>query len=347
MLFSLARPSLCEAQGAAHRRPAVLVLVHSGGRAGNAALSALIADSLKLELDSRQIIVLTAPDSASEAATGDSVGAALAEKYGADFAFWVTYTQEDSAIHLVARWIDPKKKESMGTASRSGPLDFFFDAMVASLVDEIVNGQKDQIARLPAAPATAPVQAPGVQALSPASENGPAAQPAVIGPKEESKINPVAFSIGSAPFISTFSAIAYFPLGLSVSLSGMYRIRVPGGLVGFGAATGVSGLHGRGASTTANFYLVPVGAGVQYGTRTGSLIDFFVYVQGGPALFILQPPLGNSLVKVVPYISSGLGILVSLTDNLGLSLDGSYTCFFDSPTPIMGFAPALSVVIRF
>jgi hypothetical protein len=55
---------------------------------------------------------------------------------------------------------------------------------------------------------------------------------------------------------------------------------------------------------------------------------------------------GNSLVKVVRYISGGLGILVSLTDNVGLSLDGSYTCFFDSP-PIMGFAPALSVVIRF
>jgi len=323
----------------------VLVLVHSGGRAGNAALSALIADSLKLELDSRQIIVLTAPDSASEAATGDSVVAALAEKYGADFAFWVTYTQADSAIRLVARWIDPKKKESMGTASRSGPLDFSFDAMVASLVDEIVNGQKDQIARLPAAPAT--VQAPGVQAVSPTSENRPAAHPAVIGPKEESKINPFAFSIGSAPFIATFRAIDYFPVGLSVSLSGMYRIRVPGGLVGFGAATGVTGLHGRGASTTANFYLVPIGAGVQYGTRTGSLIDFFVYVQGGPALFILQPPVGNSLIKVVPYISSGLGILVSLTDNLGLSLDGSYTCFFDSPTPIMGFAPALSVVIKF
>ena len=57
--------------------------------------------------------------------------------------------------------------------------------------------------------------------------------------------------------------------------------------------------------------------------------------------------LGNSLVKVVPYISSGLGILVSLTDNLGLSLDGSYTCFFDSPTPIMGVVPALSVVVKF
>jgi hypothetical protein len=126
----------------------------------------------------------------------------------------------------------------------------------------------------------------------------------------------------------------------------MYRIKVPGGLVGFGAATGVSGLHGRGASTTANFYLIPIGAGFQYGTRTGSLIDFFVYVQGGPALFILQPPFGNSLVKVVPYVSGGLGILVSLTDNMGLSLDGSYTCFFDSP-PIMGFAPALSVVMRF
>jgi len=342
VLLVLAAPLSSEAQETAHRRPVVLVLVRAAGRADNAALGALIADSIKLELTAHAIDVVTAPESLSDSATGDSEAAALAGRNGADFAFWVTYAQADSDIQLKARWTEPKKDQASASASRTGPLDFSFDAMVANLVDEIVEGQKDRIASLPApAQEATPVQTP---------ESVPAALPAAIAPaaesKPEPKIAPLAFSLGSAPFIATFTALGYFQVGLTVTLSGMYRIKVPGGLMGFGAVTGVSGLHGKGAYTSADFYLVPIGAEFQYGTRTGSLIDFFVTIQGGPALFTLKPQVGNPLTKVIAFALGGLGILISLYDNVGLSIDGSYTCFFDSP-PIMGFAPSLSVLVRF
>ena len=67
---------------------------------------------------------------------------------------------------------------------------------------------------------------------------------------------------------------------------------------------------------------------------------------GGTPFFAAKPATGNLLTKVIPYISGGVGITFSFFDSFGISLDGSYVCFFDSPDPIMGFAPSLSVLVR-
>ena len=279
--------------------------------------------------------------------------ASLAQKNHADFALWGVYTLSGSEIQLNARWIDPVKKAAAGIASRTGALNLSFDAVVASLVDEIVEGQKKRFADLPpeqiekAPPVPAAAQQPAAP-LGPAvaSDSTPAVSSVVSAPKAEPRIAPLAFSLGSAPFIATFTALNYFPVGLSVSLTGLYRVRAPGGLLGFGLATGLSGFHGKGTYTQADFFIIPIGVDFLYGTRTGSAIDFFAHLDGGPAIFAAKPATGNLLTKVIPYISGGVGITFSFFDSFGISLDGSYVCFFDSPDPIMGFAPSLSVLVR-
>jgi hypothetical protein len=331
----------CGADGIAHRRPIVLVLVHSSSKSDNAPLSALIADSFRVELESQGIRVL----SSDEPAADDRAIASLAEKNHADFALWGMYTLAGSEIQLNARWIDPVKKKAVGMASRTGALNLSFDAVVASLVDEIVEGQKKRFADLPPVPTTA--QQPAAP-LGPAvaSDSRPAVSLVVRAPQAEPRIAPLAFSLGSAPFIATFTALNYFPVGLSVSLAGHYQMRAPGGLFGFGLTSGLSGFHGKGAYAEADFYVVPIGIDILYGTRTGSAIDFFAHLAGGPAIFAAILTSGKSLVKVIPYATGGVGILLSLFDSLGISLEGGYTCYFDSPDPIMGFAPSLSVVLR-
>jgi hypothetical protein len=69
-------------------------------------------------------------------------------------------------------------------------------------------------------------------------------------------------------------------------------------------------------------------------------------VNGGPAIFAAKLTTGETLTKVIPYVSGGVGMSLALFDNLALSLEGGYTCYFDSPDPILGFAPALSVIVR-
>jgi len=331
----------CGADEIAHRRPIVLVLVHSSSQSDNAPLSAMIADSFRVELESQGIQVLPS----NEPAADDRAIASLAEKNHADFALLGMYTLEGAEIQLDARWIDPVKKAAAGIASRTGALNLSFDAMVASIVGEIVEGQKERFADLPMVP-TAAQQPAAPLGPAVASDSRPAVSPVGSAPKAELRIAPLAFSLGSAPFIATFTALNYFPVGLNVSLTGLYRVRAPGGLLGFGLATGLNGFHGKGAYTEADFFIIPIGVCLLYGTRTGSPIDFFAHIDGGPAIFTAKPATGNSLTKVIPYLTGGVGITFSLFESFGISLDGSYVCFFDSPAPIMGFAPSLSVLVR-
>ena len=331
----------CGAEEIAHRRPIVLVRVRSSSQSDNAPLSALIADSFKVELESQGIRVLPSDEPASD----DHAIASLVEKNHADFALWGTYTLSGSEIRLDARWVDPLIKTAAGTASRTGTLNLSFDAVVASLVDEIVEGQRKRFAELPPDKIE---EAPPVPAAAqqPAAPLPPAVVPMVNAPKPEPRIAPLAFSLGSAPFIATFTALNYFPVGLNVTLTGLYRIRAPGGLLGFGLATGLNGFHGKGAYTEADFFIIPVGIEFLYGTRTGSLIDFFAHLEGGPAIFSAKPATGILLTKVIPYVAGGVGMTFSLFESIGLSLEGNYVCFFDSPDPIMGFAPSLSFLVR-
>ena len=316
------------ADGLVRRQPIVLVLVYSSGQADDQALSAMIADAFRMELEAQGIRALPAVERASD----DRAVAALAAKQRADFALLGTYVQTGSQVQLNARWIDPETKAVAGHSSRTGALNLSFDAVVTSLVDEILQGQKQRISNLPLAQAE-PIPSPP----SPARPGDT---------KEVQRFPRLAFSLGSAPFIATFSALNYFPLGLSASLSGRYQVPAAGGMFAFGPTAGISGFHGKGSYAQADFYVIPIGLDVLYGTRTGSVLDFFAHVNGGPAIFTAKLATGEMLAKMIPYVSGGVGISLSLFDSLGISLEGGYTCFFDSPDPIMGFAPALSVVLR-
>jgi hypothetical protein len=333
LLFSMVLASLplvpCGADELARRQPIVLVLVYSSGQTDNQALSAMIADAFSMELESQGIRAVAV----SERAPDDQAVAALAAKNRADFALWGTYVQVGSQVQLNARWIDPGTKAVAGHSSRTGALNLSFDAVVTSLVDEILEGQKQQIANLPLAP---------VERIPPPAL--PAEKPA--GTEKKERFPHFAFSLGSAPFIATFQALNYFPLGLSASLTGRYQIPAPGGFLGFGLTSGLSGFHGKGSYAEADFYVIPTGIDVLYGTRTGSLLDFFVHVNGGPAVFMATLTSGETLAKVIPYVSGGVGVSLSLFDSLAIALEGGYTCFFDYPDPIMGFAPSLSIILR-
>lgn len=90
-------------------------------------------------------------------------------------------------------------------------------------------------------------------------------------------------------------------MGLSVTISGQYRFRLPGGILGVGLTTGANAFQGKGDYAQADVVLIPVGPEAAYGTRSGSLLDFFVHVSGGPAVFAVRLSGGNPLAKIVPY----------------------------------------------
>jgi hypothetical protein len=56
----------------------------------------------------------------------------------------------------------------------------------------------------------------------------------------------------------------------------------------------------------------------------------------------------GTLSKPIPYLMAGMRVDVPFTSFLGLALEAAWTGFFESPTDvIMGFAPEVSVYVRF
>jgi hypothetical protein len=311
------------------RQAVVLIIIQSTTKVDNEALSSLISDSMRLELEARGVKALPVDDHAAN----DKAVVVLAAEKKADFALWGTYTQTGTSIKLSARWLDAEGVNEPGQGSRTGPLDLSFDELVTGLVDEIVDSQQKNIAKLPPAPVTQPVP-------------DPVPQPAVVAVPPDPPLPRFAFSLSGSPFIATFAALSYFPVGYSFTLDGHYQMKAPGGVFGAGIASGLSTFHGKGTYAQADFYVVPIGADVRFGTRTGSALDFYAHLAGGPAIFVAKLATGEALTKVIPYASGGVGMVWRLIDVLALSLEAGYTCYFDSPDPIAGFAPSLAVVLR-
>jgi hypothetical protein len=356
LLLALAPMTVCALDTPSPRPPVVLIHMRSSNTVDEQVLQSLLVDSVTLELSDRGMEVLAGT---SPARTQEEI-LALAEATQADFALTGVYTLKDKQVLLDIQWLDVRRRALAAQASRQGPLDLSFDSVVAAAVGELLSGQQENLASLPARTAkpeehtSAPaareesrevaveLQLPLPAALTPADSPPDAPRPA---PQGES-LRRIAISLGTAPLIATFNAAKYFSMGVSLYLAGHYRIRAPGGFLGFGLTTAVHGFRGKGASVEADFLLLPIGAEVQYGTRTGTPIDFFVHVNGGPAVFAVRMSGGNPLAKVIPYVTGGVGVTISVGDIFGISLDGSYAAFFDSPTPIMGYAPSLLFLVR-
>ena len=320
------------------RPPVVLIFMKSASALDEEVLRSLLVDSVTLDLSDRGMEVIGGegfPRTVDETLR-------LAQAAEADFALVGTYALQNRQVLLEIQWIDVGEGSLSTQASRRGPLDLSFDAIVADAVREILSGQAERLGSLP--PRKAKAEAHPAVPLTSAGVQARIAELAL--PVGEPVPRKIALSAGAAPFISTFNAAKYFAMGLSVTLAGQYRFRVPGGLVGFGLATGAHAFQGKGDYAQANFVLVPVGPEAAYGTLTGSPIDFFIHVNAGPAVFITQPSGGNLLAKVVPYLMGGVGMTVSMAKALGISIDGSYAVFFDSPAPIMAYTPSISFVVR-
>jgi hypothetical protein len=335
--------------GASARQARVLIVVAISGAADQPALDTLVAGSIAVDLQGFDV----AASVAEKPAADESEAAALAVEAGADYAVFVNSSRNGTSIHVDAAWLDTATRTRTSREAADGELNLSFDAVISQLVAKLVEEEQPRLALLP--PETAASPEPTLGAAAPLESTPPevdlvselpTAAPVQQAAALEPRLARFALRGGAAPFIATFSALNYFPVGLSLWLSGNGQARLPDGYGAYGLGTGVTAFHGRGAYTQADFYLVPIGVDLRYGTTTGGPADFAVHAQAGPAVFIAHLDTGELLAKVVPYLTAGVGIAVTLFDVVGISLDGSYTCYFDAPEPILGFTPTVSIVIK-
>jgi hypothetical protein len=150
---------------------------------------------------------------------------------------------------------------------------------------------------------------------------------------------------GMAPFVLVGKTSEYARLGLNTSLSMGYRFIGDQTQIILAMSTGVSTLKAESAATSSQILLIPLAAEISLRT-TPSRLGFLIHLAGGPAAFLINPNQGGYRFKLVPYAETGIGVEIPILSRLGLLIDLSFTVYFESSQPIMGYSPSANLYFR-
>jgi hypothetical protein len=151
---------------------------------------------------------------------------------------------------------------------------------------------------------------------------------------------------GMAPYVLVGRTGDYGRLGLNTSISVGYRFIGDRSQLILGMSTGVCSFTAESAASRSRIVLVPLSAQVSLRT-TPTHLGFLVHLAGGPAAFLFNQDQGGYQFKLVPYATTGLGVEIPILSQLGLLIDLSFSVYYESSQPVMGYAPAASVYYRF
>jgi hypothetical protein len=279
------------------------------------------------------------------------------------------YSTSSRDLTLTIRLYDVETGAKLSSASASGRIGLSLDSVVARVLDEVLAGLTLQTAPQPLPPAEtgekptaiAPgaAQSPGAAETPGTTQPPGAAQPPEGAPGAESpgktptlsrsteRPRRISLTSGAAPFIPLGNG-AYTELGVLATFSAVFRFPLGPGLLGAGVLTGVSAMNAAGAASTASLLLVPLGAEISYSMNEGGFPGIVFHVSAGPALMSVSTAYAGTLTKPVPYLMAGMQVDLPFTSYLGLALGAAWTGFFESRSlVIMGFAPEVSVYVRF
>ena len=150
---------------------------------------------------------------------------------------------------------------------------------------------------------------------------------------------------GFAPFLPTGAASYYFGVGYLPSLLASFIVATPVGPMGIGAYVGMDYFSATGVGESSVNYLMPLGLDLRYELGSGFLRPFF-HVAGGPALLIMATDTRGTVIDILPFMKSGVGLKVEIAQGLGISALIDYDVYFEMPYLIMGVAPSLNMVFR-
>ncbi len=277
-----------------------------------------------------------------------------AQASGAPAALVCRYLVQGQQMELTLVWYDAKARASVVVVSAEGEVNLHLDGVILAALDQVLEKVQASIAELQAlrtraqaaqqgspagltttSAATLPSPAPpsGTAILAPGAPSRPAAGRRVL------------LAGGFAPFVPTGAASYYFALGYLPSLLATVFLDTPLGPVGIGAYAGVDYFSATGTLDSSTNFLVPIGLDVRYELNGGALRPFF-HVAGGPALLFMVTGGRGTLMDVLPFLKSGVGLGFGLGGGLGLSILADYDVYFEMPYLLTGFSPSVNMEVR-
>jgi hypothetical protein len=317
------------------KQPDILVLIDQPPQKTQD-FSPLIAEAASYKLGNlglaSQVVSTTEADSPLPMIKASGASAALVCRYQVD----------GGQLVVTLGWFDAQSNTSVVVQTR-GPMDLHLDGVILAAMDDILAKVQAQVSALSARRAALNIPAaPPAPTLPPA---GGAASAVGQRPPVAHAAHRVLLSGGFAPFVPTGAASYYFSLGYLPSLLASLFIDTPVGPVGIGVYTGMDYFAATGTLDSADDYLIPMGLDIRYELGTGGLRPYF-HLVGGPALLVMVTSTQGTLVDVLPFLKTGIGLEIDIGSRFGVSALVDYDVYFEMPYLLTGFSPSVNMVFH-
>ena len=303
---------------------------------------------------------------------------AAAKRAGADFALESRCSGSGSRLSLQLSWFEVPARLMTAAVDRKGSVDLEMDSVILGALDELLARVRDRIAeRVAAAGGPAVVDrgsaggagtgletegtagtagTPGAGGEGTATPEHPATELPAGGTLPDAGTIPGAPSLVAsgryagarllvapsvAPFLAVGAASYYFPVGYQSILQIGALPAGAKGRLGLGGLVGVTAFQAQGATESSLSFLAPLGVSVRYGLELGQRWGLLFHVGAGPAFLLMDTGSLGTLVKVLPFVRSGVGCELALGRTASLGLEAAYEVYFETPYLIMGFTPGL------
>ena len=286
-----------------------------------------------------------------------------------DFLVLAGYIKEQGEIQVSFYIADLGRGEILASASRRARIDFTLDEAMIETLREILpraEGRIEEVARRKAAEAAETDQAVAEQESDKgaAGEAAPLPQQLPVAEVEkEERFRPFEFSIGFSPFVPVGVANQVFGLSYAPFVYGNYRIPLEAGVLGLGLYTGLNIFDPEETGVAEYFhYVVPVSLDVRFSGWELARLTLFVRACAGVAInvsnFDSLPSIAQEgLSRVLAQGSGGAGVLLAISQSVGVAFDVMYETFvyfYEEESGggikadwIMGFVPSIYLYTRF
>jgi hypothetical protein len=319
------------------------------GTGADRSLQEVLAGSLSVQLTRRKTVFQLT--NASDARTFTLAnGLKQAATQNVEYLLVGTYTTTATDCSLQVDLYEVAGGKKIRSTGSSGRINLSLDSVVAQALEKALTGISFHE---PSAGIAAAQQGETPsEAISPAIEAAPVQVPVNPATGEANHAPEpfwrlLAISSGVAPLITTGAASDYAKLGLLATLALDFRFRLDSGTLAAGILSGVSWLGAKGAVSTADILIVPIGLDLQYAMNEGSFPGITLHLSGGPALMSVDADYTGTETKIVPYVLAGMTLDLPFAAFMGLAVEASYVAFIESSLLIMAFAPEVSLYVRF
>lgn len=335
----------------------------------------VVSQSVRWGLERRQLAVLESSElPAEQAAAGDPADLLqTASDKQVDFILLTEYASRGSDLEIRMAWYDPKSGEKTQEVIRRGRKDLVLDKIIREALNELLAGVESSLSSLEprqisvsespvvasaagfnssaadggaTVPNASAIQPPAAGAQMPApSIPGSTVAPA-SGTPASGRVRHFELAVGCAPFVATGVASEYFKLGVMPAVNLSYLLQGKISRLALGLYGGLNAFTAAGDLSSAQTFLIPVGASVRYEIGAQNYPSAVFGIAAGPALLMMNSSSDDTLLGLTVFGRGTLGVRLPIGSTFAVVIEAGYDVYLEQPQPIMGFSPAVFTTIR-